>query len=139
MRMAHKSAPHLINDHGMIIVRCVLALTMIIHGVARIVLGGVAPFGEFLASKGFPFGTALALLLTLFELIGGATLLARRYVVVLAALFAVELVVGIILVHGPEGWFVVGAGRNGMEYSAVLIAGFIAVIASERQRQKLNA
>lgn len=139
MRMAHIPPSHAITDHGIIIVRCALALTMIIHGVARIVLGGVAPFGEFLASKGFPWGVAWALLVTLFELIGGAMLLARRYVVMLAALFAVELVVGIILVHGPEGWFVVGAGRNGMEYSVVLIAGFVAVIASERQRQKLNA
>lgn len=28
---------------------------------------------------------------------------------------------GIVLVHAPHGWFVVGAGRNGMEYSVLLI------------------
>lgn len=28
---------------------------------------------------------------------------------------------GIVLVHAPEGWFVVGLGRNGMEYSVLLI------------------
>lgn len=139
MRMAQKNVPHTTNDHGMIIIRYVLAATMLIHGIARIVLGGFAPFGEFLASKGFPFGVAVALLVTLFELAGSGLLLARKYVVIIAALFALELLMGIVLVHGPEGWFVVGAGRNGMEYSAVLIAGFLAVIVSERQRQKANS
>jgi len=32
-----------------------------------------------------------------------------------------------VLVHYPDGWFVVGAGRNGMEYSMMLLAGLIAV------------
>ena len=27
-----------------------------------------------------------------------------------------------LVFHFPEGWFVVGAGRNGMEYSVLLIA-----------------
>ncbi len=139
MRMAQKSAPHVTNDYGMIIMRYMLALMMLIHGVARIVLGGVAPFGEFLTSKGFPFGTAVALLVTLFELAGSGLLFARKYVIVIAFMFALELIVGIVLVHGTEGWFVVGAGRNGMEYSVLLIVGFIAVIVSERQRQKMNS
>ena len=34
---------------------------------------------------------------------------------------------GILLVHAPEGWFVVGAGRNGMEYSVLLIASLALV------------
>ena len=34
---------------------------------------------------------------------------------------------GMFLVHYPAGWFVVGAGRNGMEYSVLLLAGLIAV------------
>ncbi len=31
------------------------------------------------------------------------------------------------IVHGREGWFVVGAGRNGMEYSVLLITVLAAV------------
>ena len=31
------------------------------------------------------------------------------------------------MVHWKEGWFVVGAGRNGMEYSALLIASLLAI------------
>ncbi len=138
MRMVNKPVSQVRNDPGIILLRFVLAALMLIHGVARIVLGGVAPFGEFLASKGLPFGTALALLITLFELAGSGMLFLRKYVVLIALLFALELLAGIFLVHGPEGWFVVGAGRNGMEYSVLLIAGFIALVASERQRQKLH-
>jgi putative oxidoreductase len=29
---------------------------------------------------------------------------------------------GILLVHRHDGWFVVGGGRNGVEYSVLLIA-----------------
>ena len=35
---------------------------------------------------------------------------------------------GVVLIHAAEGWFVVGAGRNGMEYSLLLI-GSLALVA----------
>jgi putative oxidoreductase len=35
------------------------------------------------------------------------------------------LAMGIILVHGKNGWFVIGGGSNGVEFNLVLIAGFI--------------
>ena len=31
------------------------------------------------------------------------------------------------MVHAPNGWFVVGAGRNGAEYSVLIIASLVAV------------
>jgi putative oxidoreductase len=31
------------------------------------------------------------------------------------------------MVHAPEGWFVVGLGRNGAEYSVLLIACLMCV------------
>ncbi|MDQ0638147.1 hypothetical protein QF042_001712 [Pedobacter sp. W3I1] len=35
---------------------------------------------------------------------------------------------GIIMVHFKEGWFVVGGGRNGMEYNFVLICALTAIV-----------
>ena len=35
--------------------------------------------------------------------------------------------VGIAMVHAREGWFVVGAGRNGAEYSVLLIVCLLCV------------
>ena len=32
-----------------------------------------------------------------------------------------------ILVHLPAGWFVVGGGRNGMEYSVLLIVALLGI------------
>ena len=46
---------------------------------------------------------------------------------VVALLFVAQLAFGIELVHAPDGWFVVGGGRNGMEFSVLLIAVFAAV------------
>ncbi len=100
------------------------------------VIGSVVPFGGFLDSNGLPLGVALAWVITTFELVGSALLCTRRFVVIISMLFALELLMGIVLVHGPEGWFVVGAGRNGVEYSALLITGFLAVIASKLRRSK---
>lgn len=107
--------------------RVVVALLLILHGGARLVLGIVDDFGGFLNQVGFPFGVALAWAITLIEIAGGALLALGRWTRPLALFFAAELVMGIVLVHAREGWFVVGAGRNGMEYSVLLIAVLLAV------------
>ena len=108
-------------------IRVFLGATMIIHGVARIYAGGVAPFGGFLSAQGFPLGFYIAWAITVFEVTGGIMLAAGYFVPVLAAIFAVELIMGIALVHAKDGWFVVGLGRNGMEYSVLLVVSFLAV------------
>jgi putative oxidoreductase len=35
---------------------------------------------------------------------------------------------GIIMVHYPEGWFVVGAGRNGVEFNFLLIFTLVTIM-----------
>jgi putative oxidoreductase len=112
---------------GIHIVRVAAAAMMVIHGTFRIIAGGVAPFGEFLGSQGFPGGVGIAWLLTIVEIAGGALLMAGRFVRPLCAWFSLELLAGIALVHFREGWFVVGGGRNGFEYSVLLIVCFAAV------------
>jgi len=49
------------------------------------------------------------------------------FVLPLCLLHAAIYVVGIAMVHWPAGWFVVGAGRNGMEYSVLLVACLVLV------------
>jgi len=65
--------------------------------------------------------------LTVVEIVGGALLVAGRLVVPLCAWFALQLTAGAVLVHLPAGWFVVGAGRNGMEYAVLLVVLLVAV------------
>jgi putative oxidoreductase len=112
---------------AIVIIRVFLAATMVVHGVARIYAGGVAPLGEFLSAQGFPLGLYLAWAITAFEIAGGIVLATGYYVPLLASIFAIELIVGIVLVHAKDGWFVVGLGRNGMEYSVLLIVSFLAI------------
>jgi putative oxidoreductase len=112
------------------LLRAGTALMMIIHGVARAWLGIVDDFGVVLNTWGFPAGFALAWTITLVEIIGGALLAAGLFVLPLAAWFMFQLLMGIYLIHGRVGWFVVGAGRNGMEYSALLILCLIVIVLS---------
>lgn len=112
---------------GLLILRGMVALTMVIHGVTRVRLGGVTGFGEFLASQHLPQGLVIAWVLTLAEIVGGLALGVGLAVTWLCAWFAIELMLGIALVHFKEGWFVVGAGRNGMEYSVLLIACLVSI------------
>jgi putative oxidoreductase len=120
------------RDPGIVLLRVGVAVLLFIHGVFRIVDGGVTPFGGFLGTKGLPFGPAVAWLLTVVELIGTPLLAIGRFTRPLVVWFALELVAGIVLVHAREGWFVVGGGRNGVEYSVALLIALIAVGWSER-------
>ena len=112
---------------ALVTIRLVLAAIMFVHGAARISHGGVGGFGEFLGSQGFPLGFYIAWAITLFELVASVLLAAGFYTWIIALLFAAELAAGIAMVHWKEGWFVVGHGRNGMEFSAVLIASLLAI------------
>jgi putative oxidoreductase len=110
------------------VLRVGTAAMMIIHGAARAWLGIVDDFGVVLNTWGFPAGFALAWTITIVEIAGGALLAAGVLVRPLCAWFAFQLLMGIYLIHGRVGWFVVGAGRNGMEYSVLLLL-CLAVIA----------
>lgn len=122
------------SEKALTAIRITIAVLLIIHGVARIWLGIVDDFGGFLDATGFPLGVALAWFLTVMELVGGALLLAGRWTRELGIYFAAQLSMGIILVHASEGWFVVGAGQNGVEYSVLLIVGLLAVAYAEHAK-----
>jgi putative oxidoreductase len=115
------------NQTALIIIRVLLAAVMFIHGAARISNGTVGGFGEFLTSQGFPLGFYLAWAITIFELVGSVLLAAGFYAWIIALIFAVQLAAGVYMIHSKEGWFVVGAGRNGMEFSFVLIASLLVI------------
>lgn len=116
------------NISSIMVVRIAVAAMFIIHGVARIVNNAVTPFGPFLEAQGFPYGLAWAWAVTLIEIGGGTLLALGRYTSILAAYFIVQTALGIWLVHWQAGWFVVGPGRNGMEYSVLLIACLVAIL-----------
>ncbi|MBN8652229.1 MAG: DoxX family protein [Cytophagales bacterium] len=116
----------------LILIRFAAAGNMLIHGIARIANDGVTPFDGFLSSLGFPPYSAWVI--TLFEIAGAVLLMFNRWVIPISIMFILQLLMGIILVHGREGWFVVGAGRNGIEYSVLLIICFISTAWNARAK-----
>jgi len=111
----------------MTIIRVVVAGMMVIHGVTRIRLNLIHDFGVFLSGFDIPMATVFAWIVTMGEILGGSALALGLGVVWLCGWFAVQLTLGIVMVHAREGWFVVDAGRNGMEYSVVLIAALASI------------
>jgi putative oxidoreductase len=55
-------------------------------------------------------------------------LLLNKYIVAAGTITIIILIAGIVMVHYPEGWFVVGGGRNGMEYNFLLIAVIVSLM-----------
>mgnify|MGYP001616620448 CR=1 FL=1 len=113
--------------HVFELLRVTIALLILIHGAYRLAMGLVEPFGIWLDSLGFPFGYGWAMAVTLCELVGPALILARRWTSFAALGHAAILTLGMVLVHWPAGWFVVGGGRNGMEYSVLLIISLLGI------------
>ena len=121
-----------------VLLRATLGLLLTIHGVYRIYDGGVSGFGGFLTSEHVPLGVAVAWLITIIEVVGGPALALGFLVRPLCAWFAVELFAGIVLVHARDGWFVVGGGRNGMEYSVLLIVALVVTAMQHRSGPETN-
>lgn len=113
---------------GSLLLRSVVAILIIIHGLARIQLEMVDDFGVFLIENHIPFGEVLAWIITLVEVLGGILLGIGFFVVPLCGWFAFQLLVGMAFFSSEEGWFRIEAGQNGFEYSALLITALIVVL-----------
>jgi putative oxidoreductase len=122
-------------EHAAFVLRIALAAIFMSHGITRAVMDRVTPFGTFLDAQGFPLGIAWAWGVTLLEIVGGALLLAGYWLRPLCVLFTIQMLTGIILVHLRHGWFVVGHGTGGMEFSVMLVAGLLALFALSQADQ----
>ena len=113
------------------LLRMLMGLIFAAHAFARIYLNTFSQFGDFLESKGFPAGYALAWAITIFELVGGILLFLRLFVRIICIGEIIILLTGIVLVHWQNGWFVVGMTLGGIEYSVVLIIILFSIIVAE--------
>jgi putative oxidoreductase len=113
---------------GMAIVRIVLAVVFVTHGGHKLFVGGIGGTEQFFASLGIPMAGLAAWFIAFLEFGGGIALLLGWMTSALSVLFVAHMITGIVLVHSTQGWFVVGPGSGGIEYSMVLIAGLLALI-----------
>ena len=117
------------------LLRFTMALVFLSHGITRVVTDRVTPFGRAFDAWGFPQGIAWAWGVTGWELVGGTLLLLGWKAHLVPLVFAVQMAFGIWLVHAKFGWFVVGHGVNGIEYSVTLIAALVATALTARSRE----
>jgi len=95
--------------------------------VHRYLYGEIGPLGDALAHFGFPYPSAQAQLVNLAET-GGVLLIALGILVrTMCAVLIVIFATGIALIHWQLGFFIIGPGDGGWEFSALLIACFTAV------------
>jgi putative oxidoreductase len=127
-----KKFPFISEGAALKLLRIFTGLFLAAHGSIRLYAGTVNGFGEFLNSKGFMIGTAIAWFLTIFEIVGGLLMAAGYFTKLIAAVFIAELIMGIILVHAINGWFVVGYQSGGMEYSILLIISLLLIAAAPK-------
>lgn len=128
-----KKFPFITATQAFVIFRIAVSGLLMAHGIMRMTAGTVNGFGEFLNSKGFIIGTAIAWFLTLFEIAGGLLMASGYFAKWIAAVFIIEHCFGIILVHAPNGWFVVGHQSGGVEFSVLLIFSLLLIAASSKK------
>ena len=112
------------------ILRFAVAVILIMHSVSGMFNNGVNDFGNlYLNNVGFaPIGLVLAWLIKISHLVAAILLLINKFIKPAAIITIFILIMGIIMIHFQEGWFVVGGGRNGMEFNFLLIFVLLAIM-----------
>ncbi|BDD02632.1 DoxX family protein [Aureibacter tunicatorum] len=112
------------------LLRLAVAIILLAHSISGIFNNGINDFGTYYLNEiGFsPFGVPLAWTIKLSHIIAALCLAFERYVKPASIFTILILISGIILVHLKEGWFVVGAGRNGIEFNFLLIIALLTIM-----------
>ena len=118
------------------LLRVATALVFFLHAIARVWNDTIGIFGSFLNQKGLVIGTPLVWAITAFELIGGVLLAIGKFSKLVCFGFLFILLVGIVLIHFSNGWFVGEHGTGGMEYSFILIIALLTVMSAEEQKSR---
>ena len=106
-----------------LLIRVPVAIILLVHGMGGMFNNGVNDFGNFYLNEiGFaPMGVYLAWGIKLSHVVCAGCLIFDRHVKWPAVITIFIWIMGIVLIHFKEGWFVVGGGRNGVEFNFLLI------------------
>ena len=114
------------------LLRFAVAIILFLHSVPGIFNNGINEFGKFYLNEvGFaPLGVPIAWAIKLSHIACAICLLLNRFTKLASIITILILVMGIIMVHAKEGWYVVGGGRNGVEFNFLLIFVLLTIIFS---------
>jgi putative oxidoreductase len=112
---------------GLAILRVVLGVIFIAHGSPNL-FGGMEDLAGSFAQLGIPLPPVAAWLIVLLEVVGGLLLIVGFLVTPIAALLATHMLVGIVLVHARNGFYVIQHGQGGIEFNLLLIVTLLMLI-----------
>ncbi len=115
-------------DLGLAILRVVVGVIFIAHGAPKI-FGGMEGTAGFFGSLGIPLPIVAAWMISLLEFLGGIALIAGFLVTPIALLLTTHMLIGILLVHAANGFYVVGPeAQGGVEFSLLLGASLLMLV-----------
>ena len=112
------------------LLRFPVVIILLLHSIPGMFNNGINDFGNlYLNQIGFaPLGVYLTWTIKLSHIFCAICLLFNKYIKLAGFVTIFVLIMGIILVHFKEGWFVVGGGRNGVEFNFLLIFTLLAIM-----------
>ena len=105
--------------YGFLILRVVVGIVFAMHGWQKLTVMGFGGVGGFFGMLGIPFPELAAIVVTLVELVGGIALILGIGTRIAGALLAADMLVAMLLVHWPNGFFM---DTNGIELTLTLAA-----------------
>lgn len=126
--------PFLTTAQWLLVFRVLVGLMMVAHGAIRLINYSLPGFGEFLDEQGFHPGFVIAWIITLGDVILGLLFAAGIFHRWISLWFIGLMISGIILVHGKNGWFVVGHQIGGIEFNVLLIFCFLLLASTSAKR-----
>lgn len=110
--------------------RIALIIIFLVHSLAGLFNNGINNFGNlYLNQVGFaPLGLPLAWAIKLSHIALAFSLFTDKYLKATSFITIFILIAGIFMIHLKEGWFVVGGGRNGVEFNVLLIMALLTIV-----------
>ena len=109
------------------LVRIVIGITFFAHGWQKLFVNGIPGVTGFFGSLGIPAAGFFAIVVTLLEVIGGLALILGLGTRIAAALLAINMLVALVLVHLPNGFFV---SNGGVELVLLLLVASVSLVLS---------
>jgi len=112
------------------LLRVAVAIILFMHSIPGMFNNGINDFGNlYLNQIGFaPLGLVIAWTIKLSHILCAFCLLMDRWVKWPVIITIFILVSGIAMLHSKEGWYVVGGGRNGIEFNFLLIFALLTIL-----------
>ncbi len=117
------------------VLRLVVCAVLFTHGSWRLAHHEAPVLGDILREEGIPFAVLSAYLVCIAETLGTVLLAFRVMVWPITFILSFIYCTGVYLFHRHNGFFVVGAGEGGWEYSAVLITCLLVTAWANREHK----